>query len=153
MSRYDELLENYLAELRKARARTLDWWERLIAREIAVAGSRTEAIKRLKMRWQVGPVAHPYIIAVYRKYFLLADAINKKAEAEEEETEEQWKPDDERAWGTDDDEDEEEDQEEGIVEPQYLLLENIRELDEELYEFMQPLVFSPIGVDSAGEYA
>ncbi len=146
MSRYDQLIHEYLTELGKAREKALKWWDALVARETAVAGSRAEALKALKMRWQVGPVSHPYVIAVYRAYYLRVIEMNQKVEEEEEGVESE----NEASWGT---EDEGENEEEGTVEPEYLLRHDLDHWDTELYEFMQPLVFSPIGLDPDDNFA
>lgn len=148
MSRYDELMEEYLAELSKAREKALKWWDTLVERETVLKGSRSEALQSLKMRWQVGPVSHPYVIAVYRAFYLRVVEMNQKVEEEEEGTSAETEA--EASWGV---EDEDENEEEGTVEPEYLLRQDLNHWNEELYEFMQPLVFSPIGLDPDENYA
>lgn len=147
MSRYDNLMKEYLAELREAREKALKWWDALVARETALTGDRTQALQALKMRWMVGPVSHPYVIAVYRKYFLKIIGINESLD--EEIITDEIEPETEAAWGVEEDE---EDEEEGTIEPEYLLRHDLNCYDEELYEFMQPLVFSTIGLDSDENY-
>ncbi len=148
MSRYDELMKEYLDELRKAREKALKWWDALVARETALAGSRSNALQILKMRWQVGPVSHPYVIAVYRSFYLRVVEMNQKVDEEEKWTNAETEK--EASWGV---EDGDEYEEEGTVEPEYLLRNDLNHWDIELYEFMQPLVFSPIGLDPDENYA
>ncbi len=145
MSRYDQLFEEYIEELRVVRDESLAWWKALLERD-APDGDLVAAERRARPRWPAGPVSHPRVIAVYRKHWLRAARINEDVLA-------RW---DERAaakrshkegWG------EQEEPEEGVVKPGALLMENLIARDRELYEFIADLVFQPIGVNYEGEYA
>lgn len=145
MSRYEQLFEEYVEELRAVRGEAFAWWEALLARN-APDGDIIAAEQRVRPRWPAGPVSHPRVIAVYRKFWLRAARINEEVLA-------RW---DERAsakrshrtgWG------EQQEPEEGVVKPGALLTENLIARDRELYDFIADLVFQPIGVNYDGEYA
>lgn len=91
------------------------------------ANARNTAVANLKRRWPIGPTAHPYVIAVLRKFFLACEALN-----------------DEFADSGDEDEE---------VYPHAFVSEWL--LDEEtddLADFVSDLTYWPIGLDSDGDF-
>lgn len=145
MSRYDQLFEEYVDELRVARDDALAWWEALVARN-APDGDLVAAEQRVRPRWPAGPVSHPRVIAVYRKFWLRAARINQEVLARwDQRTEANGSR--RGGWG------EQEEPEGGVVKPGALLTENLIAREHELYGFIADLVFQPIGVNYDGDYA
>lgn len=75
MTPVDELFDAYVEELRAAKEYVDDWWRRLIEREIKVDGDDDAALERVELRWPTGPVAHPRVIEIYRRYFFSAQEL------------------------------------------------------------------------------
>lgn len=142
MPDYQPLVRDYCTELRVARDHAQSWWEGLLAREQQQhgdPGDRDAAIKRLRVRWVVGPVAHPRVIAVFRKYHALVEALNEQHELVSRNKRVDAR--DESAWG---DVAAAVDDESITLEPNALLLENLSAADESLGEFMRAFLFIPI---------
>lgn len=150
MSRYDKLFDEYFEELIDARKEVSTWWNSLFDAEIENSGDYKRAESIIRPRWPCGPASHPRIIAIYRKYFLLCEELNStvtsKWEAEEELNHNT--DDGEDLWGADDIDENEED---GIVEPRFILIERLEAEDKDLGEYINALVFSPIGINEQGE--
>ncbi len=144
MDPYRELFEEYVTELAVARNAALDWWRELTAREAAKFGSAESAELALKQRWPMGPTAHPRVIAVYRKYYLAVDEINRSIIDDEGESFTSH-PLDDSAWQPDAD-----GEEDWIQHPRVVLYERLDEVDVGLARFMDAFVFIPIGMDSEG---
>lgn len=140
MSVYNSIVDDYLEDLRAARTEVLAWWDALVAAS-ASYGDLASAERVLRSRWPAGPVSHPRVIAVYRYYFLMIDALNEERHAAREGFSE---PDDrdEEDWGEPD-----EDDDDGIVEPRFLLLDSLESKDPELAQFMSRFVFCAIGAN------
>jgi hypothetical protein len=95
MNEYEELFVHYVAELRQAIARSDKWWQGLQQKERARATSEDEAMLTLERRWPFGPSTHPWVLGVYRKYYLLVEELNARASGdpgppESPPTEEDW---------------------------------------------------------------
>jgi hypothetical protein len=140
MSVYDSIVDDYLEDLRAARIEVLVWWDSLVAAS-APDGDRASAERILRPRWPAGPVSHPRVIAVYRYYYLMIDALNEERYAAHGGSGQRVDRDDE-GWGEGD-----EDDEDGIVEPRFLLLDSLESKDPELAEFMSRFVFCAIGAN------
>jgi hypothetical protein len=76
--RYRHLLDDYANELRSVKDEVTGWWENLLTQTTAKLGDRMAAETDLKRRWPVGPVAHPRILAIIRKYYFACDQLNKE---------------------------------------------------------------------------
>lgn len=146
MSRYETLLEDYMRDLRAVRDEATEWWEGLLAK--ASCTDRDAAERCVRPIWPAGPVSHPRVLAVYRKYWLRADRINEvilkrwdERAAAREKLGQVWERSDEEA------------EEEGVVNPSLLLTENLIPHDSELYEFISDLVFQPVGLDYDGVFS
>ena len=147
MNEYQRLFREYVSELRLAKEGAIEWWNNLLARETSELGSRDEAEREIAKRWPFGPPSHPYINAVYRKYFIACERLNELYESSPSETD----VDSEEKWGTIDNEDEsaeELDDIEGPVDPPILLLEMLAGRDDDLADFMAGCVYSPIGEEN-----
>jgi hypothetical protein len=147
MDLYEQVFKEYVAELRAAREEALRWWEPLLEREKARVGDAAAAEKSLRLRWPAGPTAYPRVIAVFRKYFLACSAINDEFWESHEPKLRNGSPLDHSLWGTEDAETEEES---SIEQPRVILLERLKYVDESLADFMDRLVFIPIGADRDG---
>jgi hypothetical protein len=146
MSIYDDIVDDYLEDLRAARAEVLTWWDALLA-DAAPDGDLASAERVVRPRWPAGPVSHPRVIGVYRYYYLMLDALNEERQAALEASAE---PDalEHEGWGEEDEHDGD-----GIVEPRFLLLDNLESKDPELAQFMSRFVFGAIGANPDDETA
>ena len=149
MSRYDKLFSSYVDEIRVPHQESLRWWEGLLAESAAKAGSMQGAEALVRARWPAGPVSHPRVIGVFRKYYLLCDSMNEALRDKWEASHNQKKRevDGDLAWGQDD----EKKGEEGTQEPYFLLVERLELEDKELGKFIGGLLFIPIGIDDEGK--
>jgi len=150
MSRYNELFSDYIDELNEAHAAVMAWWRDLLERELEIAGDVVAAERSVLARWPMGPVSHPRIIAVYRKYYLLCDKINmevrKRWEHQRHNKHTSTEADEEKAWGV-----EKREEEEGICPPQIVLFDWLGIKHDELATFMSGLVFASIGTNPDGD--
>lgn len=153
MSDYKELFDDYVVEMRQARAVAQAWWQALLLGETQAGADEEAAKEAVDRRWPLGPVSHPFVIAVFRKYALECQRLNDEAEEAEDDEDDEDDPDDadEADWGSDDadEEDEQADLEalEAPVEPRELLIEMLPNRVEDLAEFMADFVFTPLGLD------
>lgn len=140
---HEQLFEEYVAELRIAMSRALDWWHSLVS-EQGVAGGKDA----LTLRWPFGPSSHPYVVATYRKYFLACEQLNeaiRKAAAtgktvrSEDADEEIW-------WGTENSP-VAETAGGGPISPWVLLIDRLRGPHNDLARFMGGFVFQPVALD------
>jgi hypothetical protein len=139
---YGPLFDQYVVELRSTRAEVMTWWEQLHARETAIWGDKHSADQAIRMRWPLGPVAHPRVIAVYRKYYLEIDRLNRELTDDEGE-DFHGDPLDAGLWV--------DDSEELLLQhPRAVLYERLEDVDTHLARFMDPFVFVPIGADADG---
>jgi hypothetical protein len=154
MSDYKELFDAYVVEMRQTRAVALAWWQALLLVETQSGADASAAQEAVDRRWPLGPVSHPFVIAVFRKYALECQRLNDLAEEEGEDDdgdEDDLDESDEADWGSEDadEEDEQADLEtlEAPVEPRELLIEMLPNRVEDLAEFMADFVFTPLGLD------
>ncbi|MCK5527685.1 MAG: hypothetical protein KAJ05_11095 [Candidatus Latescibacteria bacterium] len=143
MMKHDKLFESYVTELREIIEAAEDWWDALIAAESERTQGRDAAEAALRERWPFGATSHPWVIATYRKYYLLCEQLNKDSEKTEPEEEPIEVSED--YWGTEEEEDEEEGQ--GPVKPGDFMVDWLSGAEtEDLYEVMLYMVFVPIGI-------
>jgi hypothetical protein len=145
MGESEDIFKAYISDLRAAQAEVMQWWSDLMA-NAGAAADYAGAERAVRRRWPAGPVSHPRVLAVYRHYYLILDALNDRiidqpAAASEE-------PDDEDNWGEHDAAGEV-----SLVDPRITLLDNLEPVDPQLAQFMKYLVFSPIGADPDDETA
>ena len=153
MSDYKELFDSYVVELRQAKAVAEAWWQALLLGEMQGGADAHAAREAVDWRWPLGPVSHPFVIAVFRKYALECQRLNDAAEEAEEDEDDEEDLDDssESDWGRDDTDEEDEEADldalEAPVEPRELLIEMLANRIEDLAEFMADFVFTPLGLD------
>ena len=145
MTRHEQLFEQYVAELRDNMRAALSWWDDLLDRETAHVGSRDEAGRRREFRWPFGPPSHPFIIRVYRKYFLLCEELNRQIEAERALDISPAPPTGEEAWGNQDPPAEEE--REDPIPAWVLLVDMLWGRHDDLAQFLEGLVFKPVATN------
>lgn len=146
---YAELFQQYVGELQHVYDRALSWWAALIQAEDRHDASIGE--RAVEERWPCGPVSHPLVIAVFRKYFLLCCELNDeliKADVNNEDVDKDIG--NEGYWGS---LEKEEEEEVLFQEPRFVLMERLEQEYPELGLFVNGLVFSPIGVDQVGKSA
>jgi hypothetical protein len=118
-----ELFRNYVAELRRVRARAEAWWEDLLASELERVGDRDEAKRNVESRRPAGCAVHPAVIAVIRAFWLACAALNERLGAQQR-----------------------------IAPEQLVLGWLVQAGDDALAEFVSTLPFWPLGLDSAGRW-
>jgi hypothetical protein len=145
MNRYQVLFNQYVTEMRAARAAALEWWQGLVDAEAQRHDSPSKADEQLRSRWPFGAASHPYVIATYRKYYLACAALNDRLALEQRA---EAKVDDakETDWGSEDETPAGEDWgEEWALDPPTLLFEMLDGRDDELADFLGTFVFPCIG--------
>jgi hypothetical protein len=150
---YDRLFLRYVAELRGALAAAKDWWAVLEERERSRFPTAGEADASLEARWPFGPSSHPWVLGVYRKYYLLTEALNARNSNQNE-------PEgvaaiSESDWGEEDldpaDLDLEGDDSPfaGMqkVAPWILLFDSLHGRDDDLANALEFMIYKPVGLD------
>jgi hypothetical protein len=138
---HDELFESYVSELRAAKESSEAWWSELVAEATPADGDAKLGEAVLRERWPFGPTSHPWVIAVFRKYWLACHALNLENEALGPEDREPADPDE--GWG------EEAPAPTSTVPPRVFTIERLADGEhDDLYEFMLSLLFVPIGLRS-----
>ena len=133
---FEELRSAYAAELRDAKREAERWWQQL--RDTLARASGGPTAEDL---WPMGPASHPWVIAVYRKYFFLCIELNARVRARGLRTQ----PDmpGEQDWGVDDISQQPAD----TTEPRIFVLDLLSGGDtHDLYEFLLSLTFIPVGL-------
>lgn len=131
-SEYEALMGVYVTELRQKKTLAEDWWRRLNSE-----GEEKRGPYKPKELWPMGPANHPWIIAIYRKYFFLCEELNQKYEQLDQAA----VSEEESKWGEDQEEDE------GPIDPKVFVHELLYGGEtQDLALFIERLVFVPIGV-------
>jgi hypothetical protein len=142
-SEYQALMDAYATELREKKALAEDWWQRL-----SDEFEKHPGPYKLKQVWPMGPATHPWIIAVYRKYFFLCQQLNQKYERFDQAGPSHASAKEELKWGND----VEEEQGEGPIEPHVFVHEMLYGGEtQDLALFVERLVFVPIGIRDGRE--
>lgn len=154
MTDYQRLFLRYVAELRGASAAAKTWWTDLEREERKKFRTVKQAKASLQERWPFGPMSHPWVLGIYRKYFLLTCELNARHSGEVPELritrghEADWgvddadAGDDEAAGGGDAFEDMNQ------VAPWILLVDSLHGVDRKLADDMAWIVYQPIGMDA-----
>ncbi|HEX6708668.1 MAG TPA: hypothetical protein VF169_28280 [Albitalea sp.] len=146
MNRYQVLFDAYVRELEAAQAYTLQWWDDLVAREASQQGPDEDAEAEVRRRWPMGPASHPRVIAVFRKHFLLCEALNEQlAQGLSDQPPEP--PPTEDDWGDQPEEGASDDYwaEEHPIEPPVFMFDLLEGRHPDLREFMTFYVYNAIG--------
>lgn len=150
MNAFDPLFEEYVADLRTALGAAREWWKKLQAGTEAESASKREAAQTLEARWPFGPSSHPFVLAVYRKYFLAVQAINDQIEAGGAAHDDGQPTEDD--WGADDAEDETLFADNTPIAPPLFLIDALHGEHDDLVDALVWLVYQPVGM-SADERA
>jgi hypothetical protein len=150
---FDKIFLRYVAELRGALAAAQAWWAELEQSERAKFSTEKQAAASVEARWPFGPSSHPWVLGVYRKYYLLTEELNARNQSRQEPEREQ--PETEADWGEEDLEpadlglDGDESPFTGMsqVTPWILLLDSLLGRDDDLAEALEFLVYRPVGLD------
>lgn len=81
-TKHEKLFATYVDEFKEVKEATDAWWAGLIAAEQEKTGDSEQALINVKKRWPIGPVAHPWVIAVIRKYFFACQELNESGAEE-----------------------------------------------------------------------
>jgi hypothetical protein len=139
--RLEALQANYIEELRAVAPEVERWWQSSIARNVMKGHPKGKSLD-FDTRWPAGKSSHPRLLAVFRKYFLQAEAINATLYYE---AQDKGGSIDEGSWGVETQQPTREQ-----VLPIELLVEDIEDEAPDLFEFVEGLVFIPIGDDDSG---
>ena len=153
MTEYQTIFLRYVAELRGARAAASEWWAQIERAEVAKFRTAKQAKASLQERWPFGPMTHPWVLGVYRKYFLLTQALNERNAASLAPPPSV--PPSDADWGEDEpDMPDEDDPEAGEsfedmdqVAPWILLIDSLHGVDDKLADAMNWIVYQPVGMD------
>jgi len=135
--RYKDIQASYIAAMNATMPTVLSWWDRHANDKDPVDA------EAFKARWPAGPVAHPYVLRVFREYFLQVDDLNLQMETERTPDD---RPPAEEDWGEDINDPIE------FVRPSDLLINDIEFIDPKLFEVLQNLVFVPVGANAGEEF-
>lgn len=142
--RYEKLQAEYVADLRKIMPPVLEWWKRNAGRTPDKMGN-SKSLNDFEARWPMGPVAHPRVLHVVRTYYLKINRLNRENELNRQPDD---KPPVESDWGADDDADDDV----SFALPIDLLVNDLEEIDPDLFKILSFLVFVPVGLAPDGEY-
>lgn len=132
---FDQLLSEYVAELRDSKEKAERWWWLLQERH---ADDPTSP--RPEDLWPMGAASHPWVIATYRKYFFKCAELNNQLGDRPGDAARRARPI-ETDWGVD------EESRPARVEPKTFVLDLLAGGEtHDLYEFMLAMVFVPIGM-------
>lgn len=150
MSNYDRLFDRYVSELREALKVSEDWWHKLRDDASRDALSPSVTLAQIEARWPFGPPSHPWVLGVYRKYFMLVVELNNKVD-------DQMEPEPEGAtekdWGTFDEAEleggagENRFEDSTPIAPWVLLVDALHGAHEDLVEAISWMVYQPVGLD------
>jgi hypothetical protein len=151
---YDAIFLRYVAELRAALAAARDWYALVVTRERTKGLSPKEAEASVEARWPFGPSSHPWVLGVFRKYYLITEELN--ARNAEQALRERPRPEAESDWGEEDLEPSDleiEDEDSPFagmtqVAPWILLIDSLHGRDDELVNALEFLVYRPVGLDA-----
>ena len=140
---YEDIQNRYLGELREVMPKVTEWWNQNAHRQFAEL-KRSSAQNDFEARWLAGPVGHPRILHVFRKYFLETELLNSE---NDDLSEGKKRGQVEGDWGV-----EAERSDVPFYLPIDLLVYDLETLAPELFEVMSCLVFVPAGMSPDGEY-
>ncbi|AZO16728.1 MULTISPECIES: hypothetical protein [unclassified Mesorhizobium] len=140
--RLRKIQDSYIAELRAAIPDVKKWWKAQLKKneEKSYPGGLTVDFAT---RWPTELGAHPRLIAIFRKYFLLAEELNLELE---EQGRKYVEDEPGELWGRDVPPPTREQ-----VIPIDLLVNDLEDENDDLYEVMETMFFIPIGVGKDGD--
>ena len=154
MNDFDQLFVRYIAEMRGALAAAREWWAELEKRERKKFASKAEAEASLEARWPFGPPSHPWVLGVFRKYYLLTEQLSQRNAAQAQ-SDPVHVPE-EADWGAEETDptdlrlEEDESPFTGMTEvaPWILLIDSVLGRDDDLSEALEYIVYRPVGLDA-----
>lgn len=151
MNAFDRLYGSYVFELREALGAANEWWAKLQVKIAGETSSKEEAARIIEARWPFGPSSHPFVLAVFRKYYLSVVAINEEIETHgHADGSVERNPPSEDDWGIDDEDDDNRRFEDGVpIAPWLLLVDALHGEDEDLVDAVVWLVYQPVGLDAS----
>jgi hypothetical protein len=132
---YEKLFSQYVRALSSAQSTAEAWW---LMRQL-------ESGEALVQRWPCGPVSHPVVIGVYRKYYITCESLNRARKGLDD------RPGGASRWGTSEPEERDADDDASTeVPPRVFCVEWLSGKHPALRTLLGRLVFSPIGSDDVG---
>jgi hypothetical protein len=149
MSEYDKLFTQYVLELRETLVAANAWWEDLQRHERDHSLFSNEVNHRLETRWPFGVASHPWVLGVYRKYYLLVQQLNDRLVTQNLSSAAPQEAD----WGTDNNESDQRESEsifeDGVPIAQWMfLLDALHGRHNELANVITMIIYQPVGLDS-----
>jgi hypothetical protein len=143
MESYDLIQSEFIRQMREIMPDILNWW-RTNAEDRLSSFELREPRNAFEARWPFGPVSHPRVIHLVRKYFIETNLLNRRNEI--------LRPPDrhevrESDWGSDD-----EDQDVEFQLPIDLLVHDLEEVAPDVFSIVSNLVFIPVGLSPDEEY-
>lgn len=128
MTNIADIRDRYIEELRGVLPTLQAWWDKMEADEGEVVWKR----------WPTGLAGHPRVLAIFRKYYLEIDAVDREQSMPEEEPVEKWGID---SMG----------EEMGSVRPANVLLFDLPSFAPDLTDVTEGICFLPIALDEKEE--
>ena len=139
---YAALKKAYASELRESKQKAEDWWRELNAKPASEPDAPTP-----RDLWPMGPASHPWVIGTVRKYYFLCEELNRTI-LQEEEPKRTDQPTEESRWGRK----RQNDETGAPVDPKVFVYDLLSgRSTKDLFEFLQLLVFVPIGLKNGQE--
>ena len=136
---HEDIQADYIAALKNDIPIVLDWWHSNCPYPPTKPVSWDD-MNDFHRRWPFGPAAHPRIVARFREYYFQVEALNESiAQSPAEQAEAP-------RWGED-----VPPPERKVVRPVDLLINDLYNLEPDLYDVMQGFLYIPIGMDPDGE--
>lgn len=144
MTPHEVLFNEYVNEMSDARKEAEAWWMAVVTREAMGSQDIEAAEKRVRLRWPFGPASHPYVLAVYRKYYIGCLELNSGKSSTTGDRKHASRHTDEGEWGSSSAPKEDA---LGDVPPSVFTLDWLFGKHESLRVFLADMVFSPLGIE------
>ncbi|MBZ9921859.1 hypothetical protein LB579_29650 [Mesorhizobium sp. BR1-1-7] len=128
MTNIVDIRNRYIEELRRVLPTLQAWWDKMEADEGEVVWKR----------WPTGLAGHPRVLAIFRKYYLQIDDMNREQSMPEEEPAEKWGID---SMG----------EEMGFLRPANVLLFDLPSFASDLTDVTEGICFLPIALNEKDE--
>ncbi|MBZ9794832.1 hypothetical protein [Mesorhizobium sp. ES1-4] len=140
--RLQKIQDDYIVELRAAVPDVKKWWKAQLRKNERKSYPGGPALD-FETRWPTELGGHPRLIAIFRKYFLLAEELNLELDEQGRKYHEE---DPDELWGLDVPPPTREQ-----VLPIDLLVNDLEDDNDDLYEVMETMFFIPIGIGKDGD--
>ena len=133
---HSTLVTSYLQALTPCIAECLAWWSDI----------RSSVGAELVARhWPAGPASHPRCLAIFGEFYLACIELNARNDGPPPDPR---RADDESAWGVENEDDIDDDRPADQLHPVDLLILELEDVDNELYEHMLCLSMTPVGLET-----